>query len=82
MHDDISPITGVHVYEWRAKCEDCKFSRWAGLGEATAGIFANGHWRRNPSHDVKTEYTINPEAVKTEAKFNEWHHPAKSRTRV
>lgn len=66
-------ITGVAVMEWRAKCHDCKFSRWAGRSRYTAGIFANEHWRRNSAHVVTVEYAENPTAKATLEKMRAFH---------
>lgn len=66
------PITDVEVYEWRAKCETCRFARWAGVDKNTAEIFANGHRSRNSGHRIFTEYAMNQEAVKTREKLEAW----------
>jgi hypothetical protein len=68
-HETLSTIEEVIIYEWRAKCDNCIYARWAGLDKGTAEIFANGHYRRNSTHRVAVEYTINPEAVKTKEKM-------------
>lgn len=71
-HRDEQEITGVIEYEWHANCENCTFSRWAGLSRPNAELFAGGHVRHNPSHTAVVEYVRNPEAVNTSAKFAKW----------
>lgn len=71
-HKDVSPITGVIIWEWRAKCCSCRYSRWAGMSEVTANIFLIGHLRRNHGHNTYTELTINPAAQRTADKMKEW----------
>jgi hypothetical protein len=71
-HETMVAINGVIIYEWRAKCDNCKFGRWAGTSKSNAELFANGHSRRYSSHYVYAEYTINPEARKTLQKFEAW----------
>jgi hypothetical protein len=65
-------IVGIIEYEWHAVCQNCAFSRWAGLSKHNADIFAAGHSRKNAAHFVVREYARNPEAVKTARKFTEW----------
>jgi len=79
-HHERSVIAEVIDLEWRAKCTSCKFSRWAGLSEKTAEMFANNHARKvgNQRHRIKVELAQNPEAVKTKAKFDAWHVRSKS----
>lgn len=77
-HHDRFSIVDVTTLEWQAKCFTCRYARWAGMSEATAEIFANGHARRNPRHRVKTQRKPNPEAVKTKDKFDAWHVRAES----
>jgi hypothetical protein len=71
-HDEFSLISGVQVWEWRARCHSCRFARWAGQSKQTAELFANSHCRKNPPHHVDAEYTINAEARNTLRKFTEW----------
>lgn len=71
-HDEFSLISGVQVWEWRANCGSCRFARWAGQSKQTAELFANSHNRKNPTHHVDAEYTINAEARNTLRKFKEW----------
>lgn len=71
-HDSMEAINGIVVWEWRAKCDSCIYSRWAGLVKNTAELFANGHARRNPAHHVCAEYIVNPVAQKTQTKYVEW----------
>ena len=70
---DHSQVIGVVQWEWRAHCETCRFSRWCGLSEGTAGHLANGHYRRHTTHTVYPEYVINPEAKKTKEKMDGWN---------
>jgi hypothetical protein len=72
-HDERSQISGVIVYEWRAKCDSCRYARWAGASKDTASIFIKGHYRRNPGHSVHPEYTINPVSQATADKFKAWN---------
>lgn len=65
-------ITGIVEYEWRAKCQNCTFTRWAGLSKHNAGIFATGHVRHCPEHAVTVDYSRNPQAVRTAEKFAKW----------
>jgi hypothetical protein len=81
-HEGIEKITGVVVYEWRAKCDSCSYARWAGTAKHTAELFANGHSRRNSTHRVYAEYVKNPVAVKTLEKFNAWSGRTESGTVV
>lgn len=71
-HDSVQKITGVHVYEWQAKCTAarCTFSRWCGLSQGIAGFMANQHSSKHPSHGVKVLYGINPAAQKAQDKLN------------
>jgi hypothetical protein len=69
FHDKPSKITGVHVYEWRARClyigsSQCRYSRWSGTSKAIAADHARKHCSTHPSHApfVGLEYTINPTA--------------------
>jgi hypothetical protein len=55
-------VKGIHVYEWRAKCLNCTFSRWCGTSETLAETMANSH-ARSIRHRVKTEYVANPSAL-------------------
>lgn len=71
-HQTPQAIVGVIEYEWRAKCNNCTFSRWAGLSKQNAAIFADGHVRHSPAHTAVVEYTKNPMAVETAAKFAKW----------
>lgn len=71
-HQSNSPITGVAIMEWQAKCHTCRYARWAGLQEQTANVFANGHVRRNSGHRVTAQYIVNPDAEKTQAKIERW----------
>jgi hypothetical protein len=72
-HQVESSITGVVLYEWRAICSTCTYARWAGVDPKTAGIFANGHSRRNPDHKVDIDYALNPEAVRTQEKMDRYN---------
>lgn len=75
-------IVSVIEYEWCANCKDCVFVRWAGLSKQNAGIFANGHISRNPSHGVQLMFMRNPTAVTTAEKMRKWqgnqYPPAKT----
>jgi hypothetical protein len=69
FHDKPSKVTGVHVYEWRARCmhmsgQRCKFSRWHGTSKPLAGESANKHARTHPSHAafIGLEYAVRPDA--------------------
>jgi hypothetical protein len=68
-----SVISGVHVYEWRAHCESCGWSKWCGIDARTAGYLADGHYRKHFNHSVYPEYVINPDARKTQEKMDAWH---------
>lgn len=70
-HGDISPIIGVVEWEWRAKCLDCTFTRWAGLSKQNATIFARHHSEKTP-HRVMVEYYKNPNATRTAQKMQNW----------
>lgn len=76
-HETTAEIKGIHVYEWRAKCDTCRYARWAGLDKSTATIFATGHNRRNHGHRVYTEYTANPQAQEAAQKIEQWQLRAK-----
>lgn len=65
-------IVSVIEYEWRAKCQDCKFSRWAGLSKQNALVMAHGHFRKNPAHKVGPEYIKNPAATEAARKMVAW----------
>jgi hypothetical protein len=65
-------IVGVIEYEWRAKCNGCRYTRWAGMSRHNAAIMAAGHVRRNPTHDVTVEYLRDPEATETARKMQAW----------
>jgi hypothetical protein len=68
-HLDMQMIIGVIEYEWHATCKSCNYGRWAGLDKRTAELFANGHSRRNNTHHLIVEYTVNQDAVKTREKM-------------
>ena len=70
---DMQQIVKVIEYEWRAKCLDCKFSRWAGLSKHNAGIFVNGHISKEPSHKLQIEYVRNPTSVRTAERMAAWN---------
>lgn len=65
-------IVGVIEYEWKAKCHDCTYSRWAGLSKKNAAIFLDGHLSRNPAHKGHLEYARHPEATETARKMRAW----------
>jgi len=67
------PIAEVVTYEWRAKCLDCTYARWAGTYKRSAEVMSNGHSRKNPGHNVSPEYVLNPMAVRTAEKMAEWN---------
>lgn len=69
---DEQRIVGIIEYEWHAKCNNCTFSRWAGLSKSNAALFANGHVRHNPTHTATVEYLKNPEVARTAEKFAKW----------
>jgi hypothetical protein len=71
-HHTLEKITGVVTGEWRAKCYTCRFSRWAGLSQDTAKIFAKGHNSRNRGHSAQDQFATNPAAERTAAKFAEY----------
>ena len=69
FHDEPREVTGIHVYEWRAKCHHmsgkrCSFSRWSGTSKALAALAADKHARTQPSHAafVGLEYAVRPDA--------------------
>lgn len=70
-HDE-NQIKDVVVNEWRANCQNCRYSRWAGMSEANAEVLANGHVRRNPKHGVKVELAANLQAKITKDKLDAW----------
>lgn len=75
-HDQMSRITNVITHEWQAKCNNCSYARWAGVGGKQVGeVFANGHIRRNTGHRVSVAFTENPDAAATKKKFDAWHGP-------
>lgn len=55
-------MTGVHVFEWRARCEVCNYGRWCGLSEMLANRLADQH-ERSRMHKMTVEYTRNPNAI-------------------
>ena len=71
-HGEPSNIIGVIEYEWRAKCFDCTFVRWAGLSKQNATLFASGHARKNTTHKGVVEYIKNPNATRTAQKMRNW----------
>ena len=75
QHECMEEIAGVITFEWRARCESCRFARWAGLSRSTADIFVTGHVRRNTGHRVNAEYAEHPAARRTLDKFNAWNAP-------
>lgn len=77
-HLQRSQIADIVTEEWRAKCRNCTYGRWAGQSENTAHIFAAGHKRRNSGHVVNVFYAVNPDAQKTKDKFDSWRVRAKS----
>jgi hypothetical protein len=66
-------IVSVIEYEWRARCRNCTFARWAGLSKHNANVFANGHVSKWPSHSVIPEYCRNPKAAKTAEKMRKFN---------
>jgi hypothetical protein len=68
-HECLEVITGIVTNEWRAKCYTCRFSRWAGLSQHTAEVFASGHMSRNRGHRAQAEFAVNPVAERTAEKF-------------
>jgi hypothetical protein len=66
-------IAGVIVYEWHARCRDCKFSQWAGMSKENASHFCTMHVIRNSGHRTYYEYAENPRAKKTLQKFKAYH---------
>lgn len=69
---DSSQIKDVVVMEWRANCQNCIYSRWAGMSEANAEVLAMGHLRRNPGHTLSVEKAANLQAKITKAKLDAW----------
>jgi hypothetical protein len=69
---DYKLIRDVEVMEWRAKCKQCPFGRWAGMSEETAEMFANSHGRRNPRHIISVNKERHLAATKTKAKLDAW----------
>lgn len=65
-------IVSVIEYEWKAKCHDCTYTRWAGLSKKNAAIFLDGHLSRNPRHKGHLEYARNPVASETARKMVAW----------
>lgn len=55
-------VSDVHIYEWRAKCVLCTFSRWCGLSDTVAKRLAYAH-ERSTMHKTDVQYAINPRAV-------------------
>jgi hypothetical protein len=70
-------IHDVEVMEWRANCRQCKYSRWAGMSEETAEVFANGHVSHNPGHAVSVGRVQHLAAIKTRKKMDAWRILAK-----
>lgn len=70
---DHSQIVGVITHEWRAKCVTCGWARWTGNDAGTAGYLANGHYHKHVGHVVTPEYALNPTAVATAGKMDEWN---------
>lgn len=75
---DWKEIVDVHVYEWRAKCNDCNLSAWSGLSQMLAAQRANAHARKRPTHSVKVQYVANPEAKKIRDRITEGRENAPS----
>jgi hypothetical protein len=71
-HQDERNIVSVIEYEWKAKCNNCTYSRWAGLSKKNAAIFLDGHLSRNPAHVGHLEYARNPVASETARKMQAW----------
>jgi hypothetical protein len=65
-------IRDVVVMEWCARCNRCRYARWAGTSEETAVMFADGHVSRNPSHTVNVSEERHLAATKTKAKLDAW----------
>ena len=55
-------VKGVHVYEWHAQCEVCKYGRWCGLSEVLAARIAGAH-ERVKMHRTHVKYERNPSAT-------------------
>lgn len=71
-HDELSPIRGVNVTEWRVICQTCRYARWTGLSEEAASLLANSHIRRNSWHRPHIEKVVNPNARTTADKLAAW----------
>jgi hypothetical protein len=72
VHNRNARVTGVHAYEWHAKCmhTGCSWGRWTGLSQQVAENFASRHIRRT-LHRTLVMYEENPTARR---KLEEMHN--------
>lgn len=61
--EGVIPVADVLVYEWRAKCDTCKFSRWAGQSSDVAKWKAISH-QNIMRHAVVVVYEENPRSAR------------------
>jgi len=52
-------VYAFETREWRAKCRDCKYTRWAGQSEMAAEDLKRAHYRSR-GHSMSVMYSINP----------------------
>lgn len=45
--------------EWRAKCWDCRYTRWAGQSEMAGEDIKRAHYR-SKGHGMSVRYVVNP----------------------
>jgi hypothetical protein len=76
-HED-RQIRDVEEMEWRARCRMCKYTRWAGMSEANAELFARAHVRRYGTHKVSVNREQHLAATKTKAKMDAYKIRAQS----
>lgn len=54
--DGPSTIVSVRQYEWHARCQSCRFSRWLGQDQRECERAAARHQQRYQSHQLSVAY--------------------------
>lgn len=62
-------ITDVHVFEWKAVCRNCSFSRWTGLAKAVSDHYARVHATKYPTHALNVLYIRNKGSVEIQKRI-------------
>jgi hypothetical protein len=68
VHNNMSRVTGVHVWEWHMTCRVCHYGRWTGISEETANRLAKAH-ERATLHRAKVSYERNPVSVEEQLRL-------------